>query len=211
MGEQQHSDRHSREKILATATRLFSEQGYDNTSLAQVAREAQVSKALIFWHFDSKEKLFRAALGRTLEPYTIRSGELEGLDECAQIERLIDQFYNFVRDNVYSVRFLLGLILRGEKQSSDVTQRVSELYGVFRRQLAQVIEKGCRSGRFRADAHPPLDAALILAALDGILIEHFMSHDFLLDPQELLTHLKRTVTTRLLGSNELQPPLAKRA
>ena len=52
----------TREKILGTATRLFSTQGYANTSLSQVAKEAQVSKALIFWHFENKEKLFRTAL-----------------------------------------------------------------------------------------------------------------------------------------------------
>ena len=41
----------AREKILETAMRLFATQGYSTTSLAQVAKEARVSKALIFWHF----------------------------------------------------------------------------------------------------------------------------------------------------------------
>ena len=72
---------HTRDRILTTAARLFSENGYEHTPLSQVAREAQVSKALVLWHFDSKEKLFRAALGRTLEPYFIDVDELEGLDE----------------------------------------------------------------------------------------------------------------------------------
>jgi AcrR family transcriptional regulator len=69
----QHGDQalQTRDRILSTASRLFSAGGYEHTPLSQVAREAQVSKALILWHFDSKEKLFRAALGRTLEPYFI--------------------------------------------------------------------------------------------------------------------------------------------
>ncbi|HKA31048.1 MAG TPA: TetR family transcriptional regulator, partial [Candidatus Binatia bacterium] len=61
----------AREKIITTAVRLFSAQGYANTSLSQVAKEADVSKALIFWHFDNKETLFRTAVQRTLEPYFI--------------------------------------------------------------------------------------------------------------------------------------------
>src|SRR4030095_2352876 len=94
----------TRDRILSTAARLFPANGDEHTPLSQVAREPQVSKALVLWHLDSKEKLFRAALGRTLEPYFIDVDELEGLDEAAQIERLIDLFYEFVRDNVYSVR-----------------------------------------------------------------------------------------------------------
>ena len=106
----------TRDRILITATRLFAEYGYDHTSLAQVAREAHVSKALVLWHFDSKAKLFRAALGRTLEPFYIDVDDLKELDEPTQIERLIDLFYEFVRENVYSVRFMLSLIVRGDKQ-----------------------------------------------------------------------------------------------
>jgi AcrR family transcriptional regulator len=187
----------TRDRILSTAARLFSANGYEHTPLSQVAREAQVSKALVLWHFDSKEKLFRAALGRTLEPYFIDVDELEGLDERAQIERLVDLFYEFVRDNVYSVRFLLTLMIRGERKPDDITERVNDLYQIFRSLLADIIEAGRQSGRFRPDVNPPLDAALILAALDGILIEHFM-HDER-DPAELLAYLKQTFVRRLIA------------
>ena len=188
---------HTRDRILSTAARLFSEHGYEHTPLSQVAREAQVSKALILWHFDSKEKLFRAALGRTLEPYFIDVDELGGLDEGAQIERLVDLFYEFVRDNVYSVRFLLTFMIRGERQPDDITTRVSDLYRIFRSLLADIIEAGRQSGRLRPDVNPGLDAALILAALDGILIEHFMHDDR--DPSELFGYLKQTFVRRLIA------------
>ena len=74
----------ARDKILETATRLFSTQGYGSTSLSQVAKEARVSKALIFWHFENKERLFQSALQRSLEPYFVNVvGQLDGLDESA--------------------------------------------------------------------------------------------------------------------------------
>src|SRR5215813_4913819 len=111
----------ARDKILETATRLFSTQGYGNTSLAQVAKEAQVSKALIFWHFENKESLFRTAVQRTFEPYIINVvDDLEGLSEVDQIKRLIDEYYAFVSKNVYSVKFVVSLILREEKHPDDL-------------------------------------------------------------------------------------------
>jgi len=198
MGEHPQGDQagQTRDRILATAARLFSEHGYESTPLSQVARESQVSKALVLWHFDSKEKLFRAALGRTLEPYFIDVDDLSGLTEGAQIERLIELFYEFVRDNVYSVRFFFGLIVTSERRPNDVVERVNELYGVFRSLLSDIIASGQRNGRFRADVDPRLDASLILAALVGILIERFMHDED--QSTELLAYLKQTAVWRLI-------------
>ena len=188
----------AREKILATATRLFAELGYENTSLSQVARQAKVSKALIFWHFDCKEKLYRNALRKTLEPYFIDVDDLAGLGEQAQIARLIDQFYDFVSDNVYSVRFFLNLTLRAEQHPDEALSKVNELYSAFRTSFADIIESGRRRGVFRSDVDPKRDAALIMAALGGILIHQFMSNEILHDPKDLIEHLKTTLSQRLL-------------
>ena len=187
----------AREKILTTATRLFAQQGYESTSLAQVAREAKVSKALIFWHFDSKETLYHNALRKTLEPYFIDVDDLEGLGEREQIERLIDLFYDFVNENVYSVRFFLSLILRVESRPDEGLSRVNELYHIFRSSVASIIESGRHHGTFRADVDATREAALIMATLGGILIQQFMSHDTPPNARDLVEHLKLTLFQRL--------------
>ncbi len=51
-----------RGQILAAAKRAFSQNGFAATGLEDVAREAGVTKVLIYRHFDSKEDLYRAAL-----------------------------------------------------------------------------------------------------------------------------------------------------
>ena len=189
----------TRDRILSTAARLFSQKGYEHTPLSHVAREAQVSKALILWHFDSKEDLFRAALGRTLEPYYIDVGDLASLDEGAQITRLIDLYVKFVRDNGYSVRFIVDLIVR-QSGPDEVMSQVNELYSLFRDMLAEAIERGRAAGRFRADVDPQLDAALLLSTLDGMLMERFIGDEKSpINPERQLEHLKQTVLGRLLG------------
>ena len=70
-------------------------------------------------------------------------------------------------------------------------------FGIFRQLIADIIETGRTNGVFRPDVQPALDASLILAALVGILIEHFLSGDPEPDPTELLAHLKRAVRKRL--------------
>jgi len=56
----------SRDEILKAATDLFATRGFHETSMSEVARNARVSKALIFWHFKTKEELFLAVLHRLL-------------------------------------------------------------------------------------------------------------------------------------------------
>ena len=188
----------TRTKILETATRLFSTQGYADTSLSQVAKEAQVSKALIFWHFENKEKLFRTALQRTLEPYFINVvDDLEGLAEIDQIKRLVDEYYAFVSKNIYSVKFFVSLILREEKHPDDLVGHVAELHRVYRNLLADIIESGRQKGVFRPSVTPPLDAALILAALHGMLVQGFMRDDAPETSEGLLRHLKAALIDTL--------------
>ncbi len=196
--------RETSEKILESATELFAQYGYENTSLSQVARRAKVSKALIFWHFDSKETLYRNALRRTLEPYFIDVDDIAGLGEREQIERLIDLFYDFVHENVYSVRFFLHLTLRGERRPDESLSRVNELYRILRGSLADIIENGRSRGVFRTDVNAGREAALIMAALSGILIQQFMTEEAA-TAQDLIGHFKSTLFQRLLTAAAESP------
>ena len=52
------------QEILDTALRLFTEQGYDETTIAQIAREAGVSQRTLFRYFGTKEDLLGGDQGR---------------------------------------------------------------------------------------------------------------------------------------------------
>ena len=52
----------TRSQLIAVATRLFAAQGYEDTSIDAVLREAGVSRGSLYHHFASKEALFEAVL-----------------------------------------------------------------------------------------------------------------------------------------------------
>ncbi|MVM31375.1 TetR family transcriptional regulator [Spirosoma sp. HMF4905] len=55
------------DKILDTAERLFYAQGYSNTGINQVIEEADIAKASLYKHFDTKTDLLVAYIQRTHE------------------------------------------------------------------------------------------------------------------------------------------------
>lgn len=52
----------TRERILRAALRLFAEHGYGATSMREIAEQLGITKAALYYHFDSKEDIVRALL-----------------------------------------------------------------------------------------------------------------------------------------------------
>ena len=88
----------TKEKLLDAAERLFSERGYDATSLRQIIAEAGVNLAAIHYHFGSKEELLDELVLRKATPVNEeRLKLLERLEAEAgggrlEVERVLDAF-----------------------------------------------------------------------------------------------------------------------
>jgi AcrR family transcriptional regulator len=57
MAEEEHRGGGTREKIQAVAIELFAEQGYDKTSLREIAERLEVTKAALYYHFRTKDDI----------------------------------------------------------------------------------------------------------------------------------------------------------
>lgn len=187
----------ARERILETAAQLFATHGYADTSLAQVARDAQVSKALVLWYFETKDQLFRTALQHFLAPYAIDEGKLLGLNAGEQLEKLINDYSEFIAENVDSVKFMLGQVVREEESSKGLVAHVSELYRVYRGLLATILERGQQTGQFHTQVQPTEDAALIMATLNGVLVQQIVEPENMDTMRGLLTRAKQVIATHL--------------
>ncbi|MFE9780399.1 TetR/AcrR family transcriptional regulator [Streptomyces sp. NPDC005775] len=62
MGLRERKKIQTRRRLLAEATRLFGERGFDQVSVAEIAEAADVSKMTVFNYFDSKEDLVLAPM-----------------------------------------------------------------------------------------------------------------------------------------------------
>jgi predicted DNA-binding protein YlxM (UPF0122 family) len=60
-----------RRAIIAAAADLFMEQGFDATTMDDIAKSADVSKQTVYSHFQSKEALFGAAIENKVQEFDL--------------------------------------------------------------------------------------------------------------------------------------------
>lgn len=63
----------TRNRILDAAVEVFSRNGVSQTSLAEVAKEAELTRGAIYWHFANKVAMFEAMIRRSLCPLMINA------------------------------------------------------------------------------------------------------------------------------------------
>jgi len=79
--------RDTRAEILAVASELFTEQGYEATSLREISERLGITKAALYYHFPGKEDILRALV----EPLTeVVSGLMDRLEEAGTLEEWAD-------------------------------------------------------------------------------------------------------------------------
>src|SRR5262245_13927619 len=88
----------TRERILAVAMELFTDQGYEATSLRQISERLGVTKAALYYHFQSKEELFAALLepaNEILNGFIDRLVAAEGIEGWAEaLDWVVAQMLN---------------------------------------------------------------------------------------------------------------------
>ena len=77
----------TRERILAVAQELFIEQGYEGTSLREIADRLDITKAALYYHFRSKDEI----LTTLLKPFFVLLDDLLGrLEDAHDVEAWAD-------------------------------------------------------------------------------------------------------------------------
>src|SRR3954462_6068574 len=123
--------------ILDAALAVFSQRGYHNASIDDIAGEAGVSKALIYEHFASKQELHGDLIARNARELTQRvAGALSGVEVESTVERLatgLEAFFAFVEERRDAWRVLFRhpsdpeLAAGGHRMVSQVTAEVTVL------------------------------------------------------------------------------------
>jgi AcrR family transcriptional regulator len=123
----------TRQQILETAQRLFTDLGYDATSLQMIADEMGLTKAAVYYHFRAKSDILHAALRpgiQRLETLLDEAAAIRG--RRARIDHLVEGFVDFlVQHRLYAAMVSTDPAAKRDKMDSekdDLAQRALILF-----------------------------------------------------------------------------------
>jgi AcrR family transcriptional regulator len=162
--EQKSED--TRERILEAAKRIFTEQGFHETSMSSIAAEAGLGKGTLYWYFSSKEELFYVMMeqqGRIIID-TIHNICSYDLPADLIIKSLIELSIKRMLENKKTVQ----LFFEHEFYiKNDLKDRLINLYLSILNEVKNVIQKGINEGLFEAD-NLRLITAIVVGTIDSL-------------------------------------------
>jgi AcrR family transcriptional regulator len=151
--------------ILAGATELFAEHGYDGTSMGQIAEAGGITPAVIYDHFPAKSELAIELLERHTEELLAKVGDAlrEAGPEPAHLMRVgVDAFFRYVEEHPFAWR----MMFRDPPSDPEVAAAYRRLDRRATIGIAAFIELGA-DGALASFEDPKLAAEMFAEAVKG--------------------------------------------
>jgi len=131
-------------RILQAAEELLGEHGYDGVSMRDVAERAGITKALIFYHFRSKDDLFGTVLDRYYEAHAqslVQATVVDGPPRD-RIRRMLERYFEFISENRLYPKLVQQEIARGAGNLDKIRKNLQALYEAVAKSLEGVVPHG---------------------------------------------------------------------
>lgn len=153
------------ERILLAARDLFAEQGYETTTVAQIAERAEIAKGTFFNYFPSKEKVIC---------------DLQGMFALEEVNKLKDKpgpIIPRLRTTIVDLtnrlqfnRSFFRALLQGTLSSGETINSIKYNFDLLYKAIEEVIEVGQERGEFKRNMPAAMIAQLAVQTYFGTLM-----------------------------------------
>ncbi len=156
----------SKEKILQTALELFSRNGFEKTSIREIARVADISLGLLYNYYDSKEALLKAIVRDGITD--IQQAFLFESNEANKLDTLIRKIFAVLKKKKKHWRLLHSLRMQ-EHLLEKLAPELEEMNNTMIAELALILQE-------HREPQPMQEAVLLCATIDGIA-HHYLTNE----------------------------------
>ena len=179
-----------KERILRAAVRTFSQKGFFNSRISEIAEAAGVADGTIYLYFKNKEdlliSLFEEKMGEVVSD--VRARVADGGDALARLKL-------FIRNHMDLLVREAGLIevIQVELRQSNkfMKEYVPVKFLEYLDVISGILEDGKREGVFRPDLNVTLARRAIFGALDEISLAYVLSRKRKYVPDEAAEEIFR--------------------
>ncbi len=198
-------------QILEVAEKLFSEKGFEGTSIRDISKHAKINIAMVSYYFGSKERLLEALILYKTSDLKLQLENLlqENLEPIEKVNRLIEIYINRISCNKGIFR-VLHFEINSEKREKSMIA-FTELKKGNLKSVESIIAQGQAQGVFRKDVIIPLLTPTII----GTFFHFHMNKPFFVELLNLKTeemynnyiktsltkHIQQTIKALLVYEN----------
>jgi AcrR family transcriptional regulator len=184
-GEKELMKKNSKEAIITAAVSLFNANGYDGTSIRDIAKEAKINAANISYYFRNKQGLLEYCLTAFFEGYMV---ELEagyksfeaGTGAVGCLRDIAKKVWFYQCNHIQLTRF----VLREMSIDSQIVREILTTYYTKERYIFHsVIEKGIETKEFN-----PHSIQYLLIQFKGLLSVPFLNTQYLTEVLHVFPH-----------------------
>jgi AcrR family transcriptional regulator len=156
---------HDQDAVLSAAVRLFNDQGYDATSMFDIAESLGITKSSVYHHISGKEQLLQMAMDRALDGLFEAAAEVRSLDLPAidRLERLIRRSV-LVLDELFPYVTVLLRVRGNTAVEQHALARRREFDGL----VTELVKHAQAEGGVRPDVDPATAARLLLGMVNSL-------------------------------------------
>lgn len=168
-----------RQEIIEVATRLFTQHGYEQTSVSDIVRATGVAQGTFYYHFKSKEDILVAVAKRSLEAVERLLDEIAGDTTCAVPQRIVKTIESLFE--LYETKRDFILFIHREENERLHHRLIGFMSRTVWAHLLKLTKEGVRNGSLRVQ-YPEETIAFFLGGIMRIMhAEHVLD-----DPKRIL-------------------------
>ena len=157
---------YDQQAVLRCAVDLFNRQGYDATSMSDLAAELGLSKSALYHHVPSKGALLQQALDEALDALEHALDEAEARDGVSAYDRLraaVRSSVTVLVDHLPAVTLLLRVRGNGPAEAEALRRRRA-----VDDRLARLVARAVAEGTVRGDLPPDVTGRLLFGTVNSL-------------------------------------------
>jgi AcrR family transcriptional regulator len=143
--------RDTKGEIHRAALDLFSNQGYEKTSLREIAEAVGITKASLYYHYSSKQELLQAIVGTFFEDLRLVLAQVDDEPWSPERERELLGAY-------------LDVVITHRSAGPTVVRDIAAVLAAFGDQLGDLIDRSRRFQTWLAGPNPQISDRILAAA-----------------------------------------------
>lgn len=155
-----------KKQIMEAALEVFAESGYHKASISQIAKEAHISKGLLYNYFENKEELLLQVMSDGIE-YLLRSYKNQSQEEASdELREMIQTSFDMMDEDYNHWRLYFSTMMQAEVQDLVMARLMETLMPVFENLARIFTELGFKE--------PYNEAKIFGAMLDGLGMNYLL-------------------------------------